>query len=169
MPEQVWMSDLRLMHHFDVHARDMISEPDLAHIWQRNIPQLAFASHYVMHIMLGISALHMASQQQQMAGMLEMSAVSHLDQALVHYREEDSTASAENAEHKFCFSFLVCLFAYAAPVSGLPIDALCEIFTLVRGIDVVAGETFVWVAAGPLAPLMNRSLHEVMRTAPNNG
>ncbi|QIW97367.1 hypothetical protein AMS68_002885 [Peltaster fructicola] len=167
--EQTWMTDLQLMHHFDTHAHELLSEADVAHLWQQEIPRLAFSSHYIMHILLGISALHMASQQPQRARILEVNAVSHLDQALAHYRQEDPVVSAENAEAKFCFSFMVCLFAYATPVAGSPVDALCDIFTLVRGIDMVASEAFVWVASGAFAPMINRSLHEVLRLAPDNG
>ena len=90
-------------------------------IWQIEMPKVAFQFDYVMHGLLGFSALHKAHLEPESAPRLRQSAVDHLDKALVLYRSETALATAENANAKFIFTWIVALFAYAIPPSLPPI------------------------------------------------
>jgi hypothetical protein len=52
------------------------------------------------------------------------------------------------------------MFAYAIPSSVSPIDAMVELFSLVRGIEVVLQESLIWIIQGPFAPIITRALVE---------
>lgn len=152
------MLDLELMHHYLSHTRYILTEhgdqAQVLKIWQEEMPKVAFSSHYCMHALLGFAALHKAQSQPSRARALRTCAVVHLDQALVLYREQGQTTTAANANAKFVFTWLVALFAYAIPPSVPPIDAMTELFLLVKGIDTVLGETWFWVSQGPFAQVL---------------
>lgn len=155
------MLDLQLMHHFMTNWADIMTEHfDLEGVWQHDLPHIGFRHPYVMHGLLGFAALHMASLQPQRAPLLRASAVVHLDQALVLYRKDTGPATAENADARFTFTWLVALFAYAIPPSVPPIDAMVEIFSLVKGIETVLHDTMLWVVQGPFAPMLARAFVE---------
>lgn len=169
MHEQEWLSDLQLMHHFDTHYLEILVEPEIIESWRHHLPKLAFRSPYVMHAILGLSALHIAHIHPERAAALNVSAVSHLDSALMLYRQDDGPPTADNADARFCFSWLVATFAYATPSPAHPIDAFCEIARLVQGIDSTVTESFIFLVSGPFASLLNRTLHETMRLGPDRG
>lgn len=162
LTNQAWMLDLELMHHFTAFSNDIMTEHfDLiGSMWQHEMPRIAFRSQYVMHGLLGFSALHLASLQPERALLLRASATNHLDQALVLYRQDSGPATAENADARFSFSWLVALFAFAIPPSVPPIEAMVELFSLVRGIEVVLQETLLWIMQGPFAPILTRAFIE---------
>ena len=165
-----WILDLQLMHHYMTHTRSILTEQHdldyILQIWQIEMPKVAFAFDYVMHGVLGFSALHKAHLEPQNALGLRQSAVDHLDKALVLYRSETGPATAENANAKFTFTWIVALFAYAIPPSLPPIDAIAELFMLVKGIDAILLETWFWVQQGPFAPILTRGFQEALAMLP---
>ncbi|KAK5116650.1 hypothetical protein LTR62_007324 [Meristemomyces frigidus] len=162
-----WMLDLQLMHHYLNHTKYIITETSaemaqIVQIWQEELPKVAFSADYCMHALLGFAALHRAHIEPEMAPLLRTSAVDHLDKALVRYRECGAITTAENASAKFAFTWLVVLFAYAVPPSVPPIDAMVELFHLVKGVDTILAESWFWVSQGPFAPVLARGLGEAM-------
>lgn len=157
--EPDWILDLQLMHHYMANTKLVMSEhsdlEQLLRIWQEEMPKTAFKHEYVMHGLLGFSALHKAQQGPEQAALLRTSAVDHLDKALMLYRQNIGQANAENADARFLFTWLVALFGFAIPPSVPPIDAIIEIFLLVKGIDIVLAETWFWVSQGPFAPILS--------------
>lgn len=171
--EAAWIPDLELMHHFMTNTMNILTEHQnldyIQRIWQIELPKVAFAHEYVMHGLLGFSALHKAHVEPSNATQLHAIAVHHLDKALVVYRAESaSPTNAGNASAKFVFTWIVALFAYAIPPSLTPIDAIVELFMLVRGIDAVLSETWFWISQGPFAPLLTRGFQEAIAT-PSEG
>ena len=127
------------MHHFTAFYSEVMTEhfDIMETMWQQEMPRIAFRSQYVMHGLLGFSALHLATVQPERALLLRASATNHLDQALGFYRQDTGPATAENSDARFTFTWLVAMFAFAIPSSVSPIDAMVELFSLVRGIEVV--------------------------------
>ncbi len=154
------------MHHYMTHTKYILTEHHdldyILQIWQIEMPKVAFAHDYVMHGLLGFSALHKAHLEPDYAQKLRESAVQHLDKALVLHRSERTPANAENANAKFVFTWIVALFAYAIPPSLAPIDAMVELFMLVKGIDASLAETWFWVSQGPFAPILTRGFQEAI-------
>ncbi|KAK3714182.1 hypothetical protein LTR37_007984 [Vermiconidia calcicola] len=163
-----WILDLELMHHYMTHTKQILTEhhdlDNILQIWQIDLPKIAFHSDYVMHAILGFAALHKAHIEPEHAERLRESAVDHLDKALVLYRSATTPATAENANAKFVFTWIVALFAYAIPPSLPPIDAIVELFMLVKGIDAILAETWFWVSQGPFAPILTRGFQEAIDT-----
>jgi hypothetical protein len=135
-------------------------------IWQEEMPKVAFRADYCMHALLGFTALHKAHTEPDMAITLRTSAVDHLDKALVRYREHSGPTTQENANAKFAFTWMVVLFAYAVPPSVPPIDAIVELFLLVKGIDTILSESWFWVSQGPFAPILTRGFQEAITLPP---
>jgi hypothetical protein len=121
---------------------------------------MAFSCDYLMHALLAFTALHKARLEPENAHMLRTCAVDHADKAMVLYRQESPACTAENANQKFAFTWLVALFAYAIPPSVPPIDTIVELLLLVKGIDAVLAETWFFVAHGPFAPILTRGFQE---------
>lgn len=163
-----WTLDLELMHHYMTNTTLVLTEhidlDYICNIWRIEMPKVAFAFDYVMHGLLGFSALHKAYVEPENAQRLRESAVDHLDKALVLYRSESTPATEENASARFTFTWLVALFAYAIPPSLPPIDAIVELFMLVKGIDAILSETWFWVSQGPFAPILTRGFQEAVQT-----
>ena len=161
-----WTLDLELMHHYMTNTTLVLTEHHeldyILDIWRVEMPKVAFASEYVMHSLLGFSALHKAYIEPENAQRLRGSAVDHLDKALVLYRSETAAATALNANAKFVFTWIVALFAYAIPPSLPPIDAMVELFMLVKGIDAILSETWFWVSQGAFAPILTRGFQEAV-------
>ncbi|EMC97203.1 hypothetical protein BAUCODRAFT_121704 [Baudoinia panamericana UAMH 10762] len=164
-----WMLDLQLMHHYLTHTKYILTEHqdmiNILQIWQEEAPKVAFKHDYLMHALLGFTALHKAHLEPESGPMLRTSAVDHLDKALVLYRENAGPTTAENADAKFAFTWLVALFSYAVPPSVPPIDAIAELFSLVKGIDTMVAETWFWVSQGAFAPILTRGF-DVAATLP---
>jgi hypothetical protein len=162
LTNQAWMLDLELMHHFTAFNSEIMTEhfDIMETMWQHEMPRIAFNSQYVMHGLLGFSALHLATIQPKRALLLRASATNHLDQALVFYRQENGPATAETANARFTFTWIVVMFAFAIPSSVAPIDAVIELFSLVRGIEVVLQESLIWIIQGPFAPILTRAFAE---------
>jgi hypothetical protein len=160
------------MHHYMTNTQYILTEHHdldyILQIWQVEMPKVAFQSDYVMHALLGFSALHKAQLEPENAQQLRGSAVDHLDRALVLYRSESSPATAQNANAKFVFTWIVALFAYAIPPHLPPIDAIVELFMLVKGIDAILTETWFWVSQGPFAPILTRGFQEAIQL-PSDG
>ncbi|KAF2166834.1 hypothetical protein M409DRAFT_66395 [Zasmidium cellare ATCC 36951] len=169
--EQNWQLDLQLMHHYMSNTKFILNETQdidfILRIWQEELPKVAFTCDYVMHGLLGFSALHKAVLDPENAPMLQASAVDHLDKALVLYRRDSSIGTPESANAKFAFTWLVALFAYAIPPSVPPIDAMVELFLLVKGIDAILSETWYWVAQGPFAAILTRGFQEAITLSPD--
>lgn len=159
-----WTLDLELMHHYMANTTLILTEHNdmeyVLNIWQVEMPKIAFASEYVMHGLLGFSALHKACVEPENALRLRQSAVDHLDKALVLYRSESVAATAATANAKFIFTWMVALFAYAIPPSLPPIDAMVELLMLIRGTDAILAETWFWVSQGAFAPILTRGCQD---------
>ena len=52
------------------------------------------------------------------------------------------------------------MFAFAIPSSVSPVDAMVELFSLVRGIEIVLQESLIWIIQGPFAPMLTRAFVE---------
>jgi hypothetical protein len=162
LTNQAWMLDLELMHHFTAFNSEIMTEhfDIMETMWQHEMPRIAFNSQYVMHGLLGFSALHLATIQPKRALLLRASATNHLDQALVLYRQDKGPATAETANARFTLTWVIAMFAFAVPSSVAPIDAVIELFSLVRGIEVVLQESLIWIIQGPFAPILTRAFVE---------
>ncbi|KJX94527.1 hypothetical protein TI39_contig4181g00002 [Zymoseptoria brevis] len=165
LPEQRsdWQEDLRLVHHYMSYTRDIFGEHHeyAMHIWTTALPNLAFSCTYVMHMLLAFTALHKAHLEPGNALMHRVCAVDHADKAMLLYQQEAPACTAENANERFIFTWLVTLFAYAVPPSVTPIDAMAELILLVQGADAVLTESWLLVAHGPFAAILTRGFQEV--------
>ncbi|GAB7361530.1 hypothetical protein MBLNU230_g1585t1 [Neophaeotheca triangularis] len=150
-----WRTDLALMHHYTTGVQFRMSENEqVERVFHTEIPKVAFTSDYVMHALLGFTALSKAHGEPETAPALHPRAVDHFDKALVLYRQDTAPLDASNANARFCFSWLVALFAFAMPPTKPPIDAVAELFLLAKGINSIIGETWLSVSQGPLAPIL---------------
>lgn len=154
------------MHHYISNTKFILTEHHdmdyIMRIWTEELPKVAFDYDYVMHGLLGLAALHKGYLSPEDAPQHQAVAVDHLDKALVLYRQDRNVTTAENANAKFCFTWLVTLFAFAVPSSVPPLDAIVELFLLGRGIDSILSEGWFWVAEGPFAPILTRGFQEAI-------
>ncbi|WPH00739.1 Hypothetical protein R9X50_00356900 [Acrodontium crateriforme] len=163
--------DVELMHHYMLHTKYILFQSpdavDILRVWQEETPRIAFRHEYVLHAMLGFTALHKAHLEPERLPKLQTFAVDHFDKAFRLYREDSSPFGVDNAEARFVFSWLATFFSFAIPPSALPIDAMAELLLLIRGVEIIVSSTWQWVSQGPYAPIFARNIKDGITAPPD--
>ncbi|KAF2714821.1 hypothetical protein K504DRAFT_395531 [Pleomassaria siparia CBS 279.74] len=149
-----------LMHNYVTTTCATFSDNPILEIFMRvNVPRIGFANVHVLHMILGLSALHLAKfnpTQEQ----------SYMDQADRHYQAGLQTAclllpklNEENCHSLYLFSNLCTSFALArGPVPGdfllFSDNGPAEWKTLVRGSQPVFDSFGDLIMNGPVAPMI---------------
>lgn len=126
------------------------------------MPRLGFDHEYLMHGILALSALHLATLQPDRQVEWTTKATSHETHALPAFRTAISNLSKESAHGIFAFSGLV--IPYAQATASIPVgprspgqtdnDILPTWFYLIRGTGSLLLRTWLWLEDGPFAPLL---------------
>lgn len=163
--------DAELMHHYMLHTKYILQKSpdalDILRVWQESTPAIAFRHEYVLHALLGLTALHKGHLEPERKQKLQTFAVDHFDQAFRLYRENSGPFSADNAEARFVFIWLAAFFSFAVPPSAPPIDAMVELLLLIRGVEIIVSSTWQWVSKGPYAPIFARNIKDGVTAPPD--
>ncbi|KAK9413785.1 putative Zn(2)-C6 fungal-type domain-containing protein [Seiridium unicorne] len=130
---------LKLMNHYALHVSKTISDmvtPGNSSIWSDWVPGQAFEHDFLLHCILGLSALHLglngvAPRQQALLSSR------HYDRGITLFRPHLSHITIENYDAALSFSYLTVLHAFGTyrPVQpGMnPITSLVDLLRLLRG------------------------------------
>ncbi|KAL2818670.1 hypothetical protein BJX63DRAFT_383721 [Aspergillus granulosus] len=156
------LQNLELMVQWCNHTYLSLSRSDsVAWIWRSVIPRKAANHPFLMHGILGLSALHTAfsSIDSERARYLEL-AQTHHSQAIRGLSQLEHLNEA-NADAAYALSNIIIIFTFALPLctqpssSCDPIKELLEISQISKGSMKVLMEVRHWVQAGDLAALVN--------------
>jgi hypothetical protein len=158
------VEDLELMHHFSTVVCLTLSEnKQILHVWQCVVPKQALRHLYLMHCVLGLSALHLIHTSPQDSEVYRRAAIRHQDIAVATFRPLLVNITAENCDALWASSALTVMFGAAQyqvlpetpGVAKLsPLDGILEVCELVRGVYVVSQAAGEWITDGPLKPVL---------------
>jgi hypothetical protein len=136
---------MKLMCHYTLHASHSLTEITMPEnrdrfLWSNWITELAFDSDFLLHGILGLSALHLAlggvSRQENI-----VLAIHHHDLGVSLFRPHLSTITGEKYDAMIAFSVVVAFYAFGilrcSDPDESPIAKLHQVLTLIRGSSVI--------------------------------
>ncbi|KXH62828.1 hypothetical protein CNYM01_03689 [Colletotrichum nymphaeae SA-01] len=153
----IWtVDDIALMHHF-------LTCPALDHgdaiLWRQKVPLLAFQNHSVLHLLLAVSAFHLATIKPDERMRYQGLADKHYETGLRQTMELMPCLSRDTAGVLYIATTLVCSCSFArgpAPGNLLIVSDGVEVawFELLRGVRLVIETVgFEAIFSGVLAPM----------------
>ncbi|PYI10309.1 hypothetical protein BO78DRAFT_415060 [Aspergillus sclerotiicarbonarius CBS 121057] len=132
---------LRLMNHYALHTSRSVTEITLPgdqnqSMWGDWVTELAFEHDFLLHGLLGLSALHLAlrgvSRQKH-----TVMAIHHHDLGVALFRPHLSNVTPDNRDAVFAFSCVVALYTFGIHRSSQPtenpINKIHHVFAMIRG------------------------------------
>lgn len=160
-PQTLDMSNLELLFHYTTVASLTLSSPRRVAIWQVNVPQMAISNKFLMHGILAVSALHLASLQPVRSAELVLRATMLEQMALSTYRQNISVQDSSNIHAALVFTafivpYVLALSVYDNSAAKLPTlnDSNPHWFFLVRGTLKLVHHTWPAFKSSPLGPLV---------------
>ncbi|KAL5042233.1 hypothetical protein BDW71DRAFT_217084 [Aspergillus fruticulosus] len=146
LSEGTWFSqewtgqDPELMHHYTLYtSKTLARRPHMQETWQVPIPEIAYSYEFLMHGILGMSALHLACLKPERYSDYLAGAGFHMSLGLRLYRKVLLSPSPDNCYALFSFSSLIMLYIYASPTASLEshaangLESIVELLKLCRG------------------------------------
>ncbi|KAL4977915.1 hypothetical protein BDW66DRAFT_131319 [Aspergillus desertorum] len=139
-PQEWTAQDPELMHHYTLTtSKTFARRPQMQETWQVAIPEIAYSHEFLMHGLLGLSALHLAYLKPERYSHYLAGAGFHMSLGLRSYRRLILSPSGDNCHALFCFSSLVMVYIYASPTDSTEphtangLASILELLTLCRG------------------------------------
>jgi hypothetical protein len=162
LPQEWTGQDPELMHHYTLYAsKTFARRPQMQEIWQVVVPELAYSYEFLMHGILGLSALHLASIKPERYSHYLAGAGFHMSLGLRSYRRILLSPSRDNCYALFCFSSLIMIYIHGSPTelsesrTARGLDSIIELLSLCRG-TLVLLPYFDRIRQSPLKPLFMR-------------
>ncbi|KAH6662431.1 hypothetical protein F5X68DRAFT_144965 [Plectosphaerella plurivora] len=140
---ETWGYGLELMHHFSTSTAETLGvRPEIRQLWRVGIPELAYDSPFLMHIILATAASHKAyllpAQRDRYANL----AIYHQTAGIEGFRSALADLDAHDWRAVFCFSSMFVLSLGSAPTQRVPTATPPELdcFVFVRGVRAVLSE-----------------------------
>ncbi|KAL0938482.1 C6 finger domain-containing protein [Colletotrichum truncatum] len=102
--------DLELLHHYMCHTAITLGD---SRVWREHVPRLGFQHNYVLHMVLAISAQHLARLRPSQASRYESLAEQHSTSALPAVTNIIPCLSKDNCQALYHTTVLVCLSTFA--------------------------------------------------------
>ncbi|GIK02076.1 hypothetical protein Aspvir_006119 [Aspergillus viridinutans] len=156
--------DLELMMQWCTKTYRSISHnSNVESIWQTAIPREAMQHPALMHSILALSALHLASSTGgSMHERYIKTAKTHKDLALLGFKETFTNIDQSNCDAAFALSSLLTISSLAFPLiagqsqTNTALDDLCQAFQVARNSMNVLAQIADKVRSGELKPLLEK-------------
>lgn len=142
------------MHHYTADAHLSMPGVDQARqAWGYSVPQEAFQHPFLMHCLLAFSAYHLAYLNPASRPHYRVLASTHQACGLAAINKVLPVVDESNCHALFAAASLITLNAFAdSDIAS--VDALLDIFHLLKGMDAVLESTEPLVHNGPFAPIL---------------
>jgi hypothetical protein len=159
---QSWLEDLELMHNYShkTSRTRLGASIRLQHLWQDHIPELATKHTFLMHGLLALSALHLATMRPAQVNKYASLCDKHQASALASYRQILTHITDDVAEALFALSTILSISSLAratlkaSQMEAAPhisVESICELLYLTRGVREVKEATGERVSRGPFS------------------
>jgi hypothetical protein len=147
------------MHHFSTVVYKMLaSRKAVQDVWGIALPREAYSCECLMHGLLALSALHLATlNPQRVADYTNLSA-SHLHISLCLYRKMLANISTITCIPAFALSSLLVIHVCAQPKldkSRPTIEKLIKLFNMCRGVGTIIAPYSAHIKQSSLGPLLH--------------
>ena len=171
--------DLELLHNFSNKTCTTITQnAALYDFYRTDFITEALKCTYVLHCLLGLSALHLVHQQHELlqtAPSHELPAIRtkledyllaasfHYNAGLSTFRQDITHINEQNCHNLFAASTLIVMTSFADSCDSVrlssvanegPDPTVTKWHILLRGIKAVVEGTWQWVKSGPMAPIL---------------
>ncbi|KAJ4219571.1 hypothetical protein NW759_007959 [Fusarium solani] len=164
-PSPTWMQSLRLLHHYDtVVCTILMQEPATEDVWRKVVPEIAFSHDFLMHGLLGLSAMHYAQSHPDQRREYTLISSHYQSLAVQNFATKLQDINEDNFEPYFFLATFVFILSMCSIADrqdcGLPAPRdIAQSFILLQGIKSICEfkpiET--WSRDGPLAPLLEQN------------
>ncbi|KAL2817578.1 hypothetical protein BJX63DRAFT_385449 [Aspergillus granulosus] len=173
-PQEWTGQDPELMHHYTLHtSKTFARRPQMQETWQVAIPEIAYSYEFLMHGLLGLSALHLAYLKPERYSHYLAGAGFHMSLGLRSYRQIILSPSSDNCSALFSFSALIMVYIYASPTESAGpstangLDSILELLGLCRG-TLVLVPYFDRIQQSPLENLFLQEFRTDVPAKPDN-
>lgn len=167
--------NLRLMNHYGGYTCIAIAgltstSEETLHVWRDYVPELAYEHNYLLHGLLGLSALHLALSKPTLQHEHTVLAMHHHNIGIAVFRTLITDITADNINALFAFSCILVLHSfgiYRSIKSQLdPIAKIHEVLTLLRGTGVIVKSAMHLLKQGPMRAALMPMLNDPTRELP---
>lgn len=153
-----WIRDLELMHHFTtVVCKTLSGRKEVQDVWGIVLPQMAFSCDYLMHGILALSALHLATLKAENKSDYIDCSMAHLHCSLSTYNQVLPNIAADNCVPLFALSSLVAVHVCALPIvdeTGPYLGRIITLFNMCRGVETILSPYTLLIQESPLKPML---------------
>jgi hypothetical protein len=108
--ESISLADLQLFHHYVTSTASTVTDGhDRNHIWDIHVPQWGFSFPSILHLILALSALHLAHKQPAMRANYLKQADDHFTFGIRSVTTVLSSLNEENCQYIYISAVLICL------------------------------------------------------------
>jgi hypothetical protein len=159
------LTNIHLMHHFTISTyRTLAATRELRSLWRVRIPELAFEHHFLLQLILAVSAMHSCREPQ--SGLCNINYAFQLYEASLRQSSLAlSQISSANCEALYAFSVLALIFEFGTLHTRESIllnrdGSLAHWIINTRGIHAIIGSSWHTLTAGILKPMLQTSFLE---------
>ena len=159
-PEQTstWIRDLELMHHFTTDVcKTLSARKEVQDVWGLVMPQMAFSCDYLMHGILALSALHLATLKGENKSSYIDCSMAHFHCSLSTYNQVLPNIAADNCVTLFAVSSLVAVHVCALPIvdeAGPYLERITTLFNMCRGVETILSPYTSLIQESSLKPML---------------
>ncbi|RHZ63638.1 Zn(II)2Cys6 transcription factor [Aspergillus thermomutatus] len=156
--ESISLADLQLFHHFVTSTASTVTDGhDPKHLWDIHVPQWGFAFPSILHLILALSALHLAHKQPAMRANYLKQADDHFTFGVRSVTTVLSSLNQENCQYIYISAMLICLVYFGhGPRAGeflvFSETGQAEWLVLMRGVRSIVESRRAEIFSGLLAP-----------------
>jgi hypothetical protein len=171
--EAAWIQDLELMHHYSVATSLTLPRAqDELHVWQVQVPKLAYKYPFLVHQILAVAAFHQAYLHPDQRSEHSLHASQHQNRSIEGMRGHLAAITSENCHALFMASSLLLVGAFASFANIRPNDSpliegqrpptiedMIDVFILDRGVASVLQSSEECIQAGYFKDLFHFQTH----------
>lgn len=166
------LADLQLLHHYTVDTyQTMTTGPVLQNLWQKHLVQWGIEFPYILHLILALSALHLAHEQPNLQQQYIQQADEHFSFGVRSVASVLSQLNAESCQKVYMSAVIICFIYFGrGPRPGEYLifsdSGPAQWLILMRGVRVIVSSHHEKVFSGILKPGPNdrsRNLTAEMR------
>ncbi|KKY30797.1 hypothetical protein UCDDA912_g09270 [Diaporthe ampelina] len=172
--EAAWIQDLELMHHYSVATSLTLPRAqDELHVWQVQVPKLAYKYPFLVHQILAVAAFHQAYLHPGQRSDHSLHASQHQNRSIEGMRGHLAAITSENCHALFMASSLLLVGAFASFANIRPNDSpliegqrpptiedMIDVFILDRGVASVLQSSEECIQAGYFRDLFHFQTHD---------
>ncbi|CAG8903249.1 unnamed protein product [Penicillium egyptiacum] len=150
------LADLQLLHHYTIGTyQTMTTGPDLQTIWQKNLVQWGIEFPYILHLILALSALHLAHEQPDLQEQYIQQADNHFSFGVRSVTSVFTELNADNCQRVYMSAVMICFIYFGrGPRPGEYLifsdSGPAEWLVLMRGVRLVVSSHHAKVFSGIL-------------------